>query len=288
MKLISVTGAIVVVGLSVAAPVSAQEEGGEAGAVAEVGAGVEVGAEAGVEAGLPLPWAQRPLTLTLGTLRIDGAFSIERFPDLFDAREMEVIEVDPRVLLSVGAAYGIHEDFEVGATVLPVLLSPVVRYDDPEVYAIFRFLRGQAELGAMLRVIFPVRRDARIDPGMRLLLHIGEIARLDVGLFVRIAVRPREDDVVSLLVPVAFALNVTDSLYFGVESGLVLSGFEDAAIPTGFFAGYTIPASAGGPLVDIEARFGWPELFTPGQAGDDVRTYHWQTGLAARVYIDLI
>ena len=44
----------------------------EVGAGVEVGAeaGVEVGAEAGVEAGLPLPWAQRPLTLTQGTVSV--------------------------------------------------------------------------------------------------------------------------------------------------------------------------------------------------------------------------
>ena len=240
--------------------------------------------------GLPLPYAQRPLTLTQQTLRIDASLEIEHFEDVFDPFDGSVTSPALEVLGAVGAAFGLHDDFEVGGVAVPILFSPSFRYANPSVYATFRFLRGRGELGANLRVTFPVRpnTDAVIDPGLVFLLHVGESARLDAGVRFPIAVTD-EDPLVSLVVPLAFAFNFTPSLYGGVESGFAVPRFETELwlVPFHLFVGYAIPGGDGGPLVDVEARFGWPELFTPGLDGDEVQDGHFLFVLAGRVYIGL-
>jgi hypothetical protein len=240
--------------------------------------------------GMPLPYAQRPLTLTQQTLRADASLEIEHFEDVFDPFDGSVTSPELEVLAAVGAAFGLHDDFEVGGVAFPILFSPSFRYANPSVYATFRFLRGRGELGANLRVTFPVRpnTDAVIDPGLVFLLHAGESARLDAGVRFPIAVTG-EDPLVSLVVPLAFAFNFTESLYAGVESGFTVPRFNTELwlVPFHGFVGYAIPGSDGGPLVDVEARFGWPELFTPGLEGDQTQGGHYLFVLAGRVYIGL-
>ena len=276
--------ALAVVSFSlISAPALAQEEPAPASA-----GEAEAAAPSGT--GLPLPWAQRPLTLTQYTLRIDAAFSVEVFEDVFDPITGDVLSPDPEVLLAAGAAFGLHDDFEVGVVALPILLSPSVRYANPSVWATFRFLRGRGELGANLRVTFPVRpnTDAVIDPGLVFLLHLGDSARVDAGARFPIAIRDGET-LVSLVVPLAFSFNFTESLYAGVASGFAVPELETELwlVPLHFFAGYAIPGSDGGPLVDIEGRFGWPDLFTPGNDVDQVQSGHFEFLLLGRVYIGL-
>ncbi|MBW1880341.1 MAG: hypothetical protein JRJ84_18425 [Deltaproteobacteria bacterium] len=132
------------------------------------GMGIELGA---ASMGLPLPFSERPLTLTEGTIRGDAAFTIAHFsvsvPGVGTLSETAVG-------LALGGGYGITDDLEVGASVIPLTLSPDVTYGDPSIYGIYRFLADTAEIGGSLALTVPIDGDFTATPGLPVLLHLGD------------------------------------------------------------------------------------------------------------------
>lgn len=139
-------------------------------------------AEEGPKAGekMPLPFAQRPLTLPRMTLAPEVSFDVAHvaFGGLGSAIG---------VGMEIGARFGILDDLEVGAVVLPLEFSPDFAYGNPRLEATFRFLKGTVEMGARLRTIFGLHSGNTgviLEPGLPILIHIGEAARIDTGVFV--------------------------------------------------------------------------------------------------------
>jgi hypothetical protein len=241
--------------------------------------------------GLPLPYAQRPLTLTEGTLRGDAAFSIAHisFTTINPITGMEETFADTAIALILGAGFGIMDDLEVGATVLPLQLDPEVDYLDPSVYGIFRFLRGNVEVGAGLAFVFPVQGDFGIVPAIPVDIHIGDNMLLGTGVRLPILFAD-PDPIVSLEIPAEFAINVMPSLFFEARTGFLIPDFDFDffTIPLGIAGGYTIASGTGGPLADVTLAFGFPAFLQPASDGDAVVTNLWTLVLGASFYFDVM
>jgi hypothetical protein len=244
---------------------------------------------------MPLPFAQRPLTLPAMTLAPELGFGVTHL-------SIQGVDFGNSVGMDIGAHFGITDDFEVGATVLPIQLSPDFSYENPTVEATYRFLKGSVEMGARLRALFSFKRGESgvgLQPGVVMLAHLGEAARLDVGAYVQLAFGPANGLIggggkttVGLNVPVQFIYDVIPELHVGATTGIGIFDFSQAGdsfyIPLGFVAGYAI-GNEKGPLVDIDPYFRFPYFAVPGTGSgqDKIFSGIWQTGLAATVYLYL-
>lgn len=254
-------------------------------------------AEEGPKAGekMPLPFAQRPLTLPRMTLAPEVSFDVAHVA--FGGQRSAT-----GVGMEIGAHFGILDDLEVGAVVLPLEFSPDFAYGNPRLEATFRFLKGTVEMGARLRTIFGLHSGNTgviLEPGLPILIHIGEAARIDTGVFVPMAFSTSPGDLpvsssttIGLNIPFQFIYDVIPELHIGANTGLGIYDFAHAGdeiyIPLGFVAGYAI-GNEKGPLVDIDPYFKFPYFAIPGAGSgqDKIFTGIWQTGIAATVYLYL-
>jgi hypothetical protein len=254
-------------------------------------ASAEEGGKAGEK--MPLPFAQRPLTLPRMTLAPEAEVGVTHF-------SLGSFGSITGFGLELGAHFGILDDLEVGAVVLPIDFAPDFRYGNPRVEGTFRFLKGTVEMGARLRATIATESGASgviLEPGLPMLFHITEAARLDTGVFVPMAfgagVGPFSaggHTVVGVNIPVQFIYDVIPELHIGARTGLGMVDFGHAGesfyIPLGLVAGYAI-GNEKGPLVDIDPFFTFPYFAIPGSSGDKVVTALWQTGVTATVYLYL-
>ncbi len=226
---------------------------------------------------LPLPFARRPLTLTARTLRADVDFSVSQIS--------LGIATATRVGLNLGAGFGITEDLEVGATVIPLTLSPSFSYNDPSIYGVYRFVRGNVDVGARLDVSFPVNGNFGLRAGVPVLFHLGDTMRLDTGAFLELSFSDPLGK--GLSIPVSFAANLNPNLFLGARTGVLLPNFDSFAMPLGVFVGYTIANGAGAsPLADITASFDFPLFLATGR-NDAIYADFWVVNLSGRIYFNL-
>jgi len=230
---------------------------------------------------LPLSFARRPLTLTRNTLRVDAEFVISHTEVTF----LGTTSSSTGVGLSAGAGFGITEDLEVGATVLPLTLSPDFQYNRPSVYGTYRFLRGDVEVGARLALSLPINGDFGINVGVPVLLHLGDTMRLDTGVFLQLTTSDPLGK--SLNIPLAFTANINPNLFIGARTGLLFPDFDGLMMPLGAYVGYTIAGGDGStPLADITGAFDFP-FFLRSSGGDAIYTGLWTASLNGRIFFNL-
>lgn len=254
----------------------------------------------------PVAFVARPLTLPEMTLRADGSFAIIRYG--FGSGSFSFSETF--VHLTFGGAFGVTDDFEVSAQVIPLAVAPDFQYGNPELGATYRFLEGDVEMGARLEVSIPVASDRYFGlfPGLPMLFRLGDAARLDTGVSFGLLVPVesggfglRRETQIGLFgsflsvfalepgVPLRFTFQPVPEFFLGPRTGFGLLDFERAGdtffIPLGMSAGGTIPGD-GGPLADITGNFDFPLLFLPG-AGDKVTTELYSFGVSANFYFNL-
>ena len=230
---------------------------------------------------LPLPFARRPLTLTARTLRADVNFGVSQLSvSILGATATSTV-----VGLSLGAGFGITDDLEVGATLVPLTLSPEFRYNAPSIYGAYRFVRGDIDVGARLDVVFPVNGDFGLSAGVPVLFHLGEGARLDTGAFLDLSFGDTLGK--GLRIPIAFTANLNPNLFLGARTGILLPNFDAFAMPLGVYVGYTLANGAGNsPLADITASFDFP-LFLGTGRNDTIFADYWVIGLNGRIFFNL-
>lgn len=246
---------------------------------------------------MPLPLAERPLTLPKMTLAPELGFGVTHLG-------LDGFNLGTSTGLDLGAHFGILDDLEVGAVVLPIKLSPDFGYENPLLEATFRFLKGKVELGARLRTTFVTQKGAGgavVEAGMPVLVHVSEAARIDTGVYVPMSFGSGVSfggefsggkTAIALRVPFQFIYDVIPALHIGAQTGFAIADFSDAGhkiyVPLGFVAGYAI-GNEKGPLVDIDPYFTFPYFLTPGEPspGDKVNSGIWQTGLAVTVFLYL-
>jgi hypothetical protein len=191
--------------------------------------------------------------------------------------------------LTAHATYGVTDGLEVGAVVLPLLLTPVFGYSGPAVFGTYRFLRGNTELGVSAAVNLPIDAPFGVTVGTPLWLRFLPHVLLQTGAF--LDGFDAGDIGLGLRVPFSALFQLTSSLWAGVDTGFSFQFTgpgpgETLTIPVGVEAGYAIPGSTGKPIADVLAGFGFPDFLTPG-APDVVNTSFWAILVAGRVYVDL-
>lgn len=239
----------------------------------------------GTATGYPLSNAQRPLTLPAGLLHIDAGLGFSKICPGFGGTGRCARTL---VAMSVGASYGITDDLEIGALVLPLLFSPDFDYGDPSLYAQYRFVTGDVEVGVRADITFPVLGRFLAEVGVPVWFKLSPTVALRTGGFLTFA------DVgeagVGLSLPFAAVFNATESLWLGVDTGMSFlfnsGGPGDTFVmPLTLQVGYAIPGGSGAPLLDVVGSFGFPLFFYPA-SNDVIFTRLWSLGFGARIYID--
>jgi hypothetical protein len=277
---------------------------------------------AAAEEGYPVSFVERPLTLPRFVLAPEGELDINRAG--YAVGSAAAIAPGPFVVagIQLGASFGITDSFEIGAVVLPIQFNSPAGYGgiftgeegtiaQPTIYATFRFLHlNLADIGARLRVAFLVPQagvgaGALVEPSVPLLVHLGKVARLDAELGIPISVAGSTTVVtltgttavatkvsVGVDIPVRFALDITEHVHLGLNSGVIVDDFGDAAntarIPLGIFGGYAIGEHR--PILDIDPFFGFPFLIAPGVDGPGTSKFNpsfFATGVNLRGYLYL-
>lgn len=259
---------------------------------------------------LPVDVARRPLTLPEGTLRVDTAIDIFRLN--INTPFGSASETFTRWI--TGGGFGITDDFEAGALLLPINLSPDGGFGDIQLYGMYRLLDGEAEVGARLELNIPTDTDTNtnidtdfgIGFGLPVLLRFSDTLRVDTGL--TISVIAADDTIVGLSdpflpqpivtsssagIPLVLNLNVTDEFVVGARSGITILDFDNFgdtfSIPLGAQAGYSLDISRD-VLVDLGFRFEWPLFLAPGgeDAVDPINLNFYRILFGAEAYLDVL
>lgn len=252
---------------------------------------------------MPLAVAQRPLTLprltVAPTLGVDFSH-VER-----DAKR----GLQSPLNLDVSARFGVLDDFEISAVVLPLQMLPSVAYKSPRFEATFRLLKGVVELGARLGMTF-VRQDeaqgVAIETGVPVLIHLGDVGRIDMGVFVPMDFNtgtavsgdltgqsktgaavsddlPGQSTAIGLRLPIQLLYNVLPTFYLGARTGVGTAHVSDAGrhldVPLGILGGYSF-GSEKHAFVDVNGYFTFSSLVR----GDTINPRDFKTGVSATMF----
>lgn len=198
----------------------------------------------------PMQHVDRDLAVPRYTLRIDGG---PRWP-LPTGQVSHYVnrDWDDAILLRAGASFGVTENLELGFA-QPLLIVPDSDLQNPIFHGTYQFARGDVDVGAFWGVVIPYEGHTVLRGGVPLYVHVSRSVRLDLGGFLRMEL-PENNTTVDLEVPFLVPINVTPQLFLGPEVAMITwGGFEDVAVPAGFFLGYTVVTS-GGVLGDFSGR----------------------------------
>ena len=239
----------------------------------------------------PARYVERPLTLPKGTLRVNTQLHIVGFEAMPSPREYDVA-----TRLGVGAAFGIIDDFEVGASSQPIMsfndrdaISPALS-PDPDVlnsylYARYRFLAGRSvQIAAEAGVELPWDDDVAFVFALPIRIQAGRSFALDTGVGFRIDTDPF---VPTLMFPIRPRFNV-GNVYFGFDTGVFVTDFDadQVRIPLEFELGVGIPLGRQRRhVLDIYGHGGLPLFLVPAR-DDPVVQQIFIVTIGARVYID--
>jgi hypothetical protein len=228
----------------------------------------------------PLRLVDRPLTMPQSVVRGDLSLYFQH-PSTWGG--------------ALSAGFGVLDDFEIDATILPMTFAPAVQYGDPSISGTYRFFNQPAvEIGAFLGVTVLTHNDnfrgyVTLTPGIPVLVRLGQSLRVDTGLFVPITFGGQSSVLLGAIVPIRAAFQITDPLYIGANTGIGIGDFSHAGdtiyAPLGIFGGYAISFGCSA-LVDLSAHLGFPDLYLSGARGSIV-TDNWTTGVTASLYAPL-
>lgn len=245
--------------------------GGETGAAAPEGGG-------GGGGRYPIAYAKRGMTLSKMTLVPDLHFNINQ--------QKTGLTSQTGFGLELGAAFGIMDDLEVRAVVLPLTLSPAAGYGNLTLEGTYRFLKDP-ELGIRFTAFLPTATGAKFAfrAGVPLDLHLNPQLRIESGVFFA----PIFLDTLAwgLEIPIAISYNINDPFYLQLEllPGIKSVGTTYFAMGYTIKAGYTI-AKGAEPMLDIDAFFKVND-FIQTAGGDAVGFNNFVIGFGAKFYLFL-
>jgi hypothetical protein len=230
---------------------------------------------------LPLPYAERPLTLPRLVLEPVVAFDIDH-------------QVATAATLGAGVVCGASDDCQLSAIVAPVQLSPKVSYGEipqpgPALGVTYRLESARTQVGLHLDatlITLPNSSGVVIRPGIPIRSRSGDLVRIDYGIFFRAtAARTTE---VGMEIPFSVSVDVAPPFHLGLATGLTLPTFDDplgSAFPVGVFGGYALRGQDG-PVLEIDPFARWPRLIAGSPPPQGTQSIY-QVGLDVRVYLYL-
>lgn len=205
-------------------------------------------------------YSKSGLVLPRGTLRLDAGPRLPMDPTA--PMRSASLGIDSRdtagnrntlMFLNVGATVGLSENLEVGVLAVPLLLAPDTHYGDPLLHGTYRLRSGELETGIFVGIDLPVQDDLDITAGLPLALHVGNSARVDLAALLH--VRFNDESPVDLMFPFELAINVSQQLFLGPGSGIMIANFDEVLVPLGFFVGYSL-----GHHGDLRGEFRLPSI----------------------------
>jgi hypothetical protein len=181
--------------------------------------------------------------------------------------------------MNLGASFGITNDFEVGALVLPIQFNNGAGYGDPTLHATFRFLNTPTfQMGARLDLGIGIPHDGLgggvlITPSVPMLFNaiphrLTLLAEVEIPIGVAGSSASGSGVGIGLEIPITVAFDIIEPLHVDATTGLTIVDFLNSeagpttAIPLGFGVGYAIGDKR--PIVDIDADFQWTSFIAPG------------------------
>jgi hypothetical protein len=234
---------------------------------------------------LPIPFVAQPLTLPAMILRLTGEWTYTHSSVRVGAGTTD----DSSIGAAVDAAFGITNDLEVDALVLPLVLAPDLAYGDPFLVGTYRFLRGNYEAGGRLGIHVPTKsgENATLVAGLPFLFRFGTAVRLDTGIELDLTFA--SELLAALAIPLTASVDLSDQLDVQLITGWITGAkldFNAAVVPLGVAANYTVEGRFG-PMFALGPFFRFPALFVPGSAGDKLSTSVWEVGAAVRIFVYL-
>ncbi len=253
-------------------------------------------------------YSQRSITIPQGQLRIDlgpadrallqySGFAGGIVPTFVRGGGFVVTGYDLGVVsdtaidLRLGAAFGVIDGLEVGAMVLPLGLAPSGRdtYGDPSVYGRFRILDGGFQLGAQVGLAIPVQDGSDLSLGVSVPIKvlIGDSMALNTGVEFNMTFAD-PDSIFGINIPLEFAINLTDSIFAGLVTGLNQPNLDVSTtfIPLGIYGGYTLPLGDN-MLLDATVDFRLPMLVNTTSGGPSGFDF-WQLTVGGVMRMDLL
>ena len=241
----------------------------------------------------PLAYAARPMTVYNQVLSPYVSADVTRFVDKPSTLSSAPSQLATNLTIQGGAKYGITKSLEVEAALAQIQILPRVAYGNPTLGATFRLLKSTIEIGVRARLAIVTAADTAgivAEPSVPMLVHIGKSMRLDFSLGLPLTVARGATTTVGLDLPVALALNLTDTLHAGVQSNVYIADFSNLSrsftVPLGFFAGFSVGTDA--PIIELDPFFTWPKFAQPGATDPDAKKINidaFTAGLAVRGYI---
>lgn len=206
----------------------------------------------------------RDLVVPQYTLRIDGG---PRWPLPSGQLSHYIHEGEDALVLRPGVTFGFADGLELGLA-QPILIVPEGDLQNPIFHGTYQFTRGgTVDAGLFWSMVIPYEGHFVLRAGVPLYIHASRKVRFDLGGFLRVEL-PENNSTVDLEVPLVVPINVTPELFLGPEVAMITwGGFEDVAIPLGFFIGYTV-ASGRSLLGDFSLRFRETDLRSQPDAID--------------------
>lgn len=237
----------------------------------------------------PVRLVARPQTIPARTLRLDGEFVVNGLSACITVLGTTRCESATATGLNLGAAFGVTNELEVGATVVPLQLTESFAYRNPSLYARYQFFRNAGmQAGVELSATIPVQDGSKfgLQLGVPYWYAFSDMFQLRTGAFYALTLT----DPVShgVTVPLVFNLNFTDNVHGALRTGVNLpfqNTGDTLSIPLGVEGGFALAGDNNRPLLDLVASFSFPLFLVPGSSGDVVNTSLWQLGLAGRFYL---
>lgn len=230
-------------------------------------------------------YAERPLALNRGTLRIDMApsdYGYMDFGEINDGRGAFKMNGNTgggvSVYSGVGASIGVVKDLEVGALVFPIPIYPDFDFGNMEAYARYQITHGTFQLGAQATVQIPTGGRFGVGLGMPMRIAASDLVRIDTGFEFEFMAEPAQ---VHLDIPLAVAFDIDDVFFIGPRTGLRFPVMHDLQMPLGMFLGGTVADA-----VDITGSFTfWNFINTYTDRTVDLRSWELMFGVA--VFVDV-
>ncbi len=233
----------------------------------------------------PVRLVSRPQTIPARTLRLDGQFAALRLSTCAGSFCVSATATS----LNLGGAFGLTNEFEVGATVAPLQLTEEFQYNNPSVYGRYQFFNANGlQAAGQLTAWIPVRSgtDFALNVSVPVWYNFTDQFQLQTGVSYSLTLSDPISH--SVAVPLLFNFNITDEIHAALRTGVNLplkNTGDNLSVPLGLEAGYALRGANNRPMLDILAQFSFPAFLVPGSSGDKIYTDLWTTGLTGRFYL---